>query len=84
MLGSSGVAAQLAASQERLSFMKFIYIYICSIKVIGKPWFLGLTLKTVLNLDLYWNKCTLDIKIETLSKPFYMYSTLFIEITQRV
>jgi hypothetical protein len=34
--------------------------------VIGEPWFLLLTLETVLNLDLYWNKCTLYIKIETI------------------
>jgi hypothetical protein len=26
-------------------------------KVIGEPWFTDLTLKTVLNWDLYWNKC---------------------------
>jgi hypothetical protein len=51
-------------------------------KVIGEPWFPGLTLKTELNGDLHWNKCTLYIKIETLLKHYYMYSTLFIEITQ--
>jgi hypothetical protein len=27
-------------------------------KVIGEPWFPGLTLKTVLKWDFYWNKCT--------------------------
>jgi hypothetical protein len=26
------------------------------VKVIGETWFPGLTLKTVLNWDLYWNK----------------------------
>jgi hypothetical protein len=36
--------------------------------VIGEPWFPGLTLKTVLNWDMDWNKCTLYIKIETLLK----------------
>jgi hypothetical protein len=50
-------------------------------KMIGELWFPELTLKTVLNLDVYWNKCTLYIKIETLLKHYYMYSTLFIEIT---
>jgi hypothetical protein len=33
-------------------------------------------------LGLYWNKCTLDIKIEALLKHYYMYSSLFIDITQ--
>jgi hypothetical protein len=47
-------------------------------------WFPGLTLKTVLNWDFYWNKCTLYINIQTLLKHYYMYSTLFIEITQSV
>jgi hypothetical protein len=28
-------------------------------KMIGEPWFTGLMLKTLLNWDLYWNKCTL-------------------------
>jgi hypothetical protein len=49
-----------------------------------KPWFPGLTLKTLLNYDLYWNKCTLYIKTEALLKHYYMYSTLFIEITRSV
>jgi hypothetical protein len=53
-------------------------------KVSGKPWFPGLTLKTVLNWDLYWYKCTLYIKMETLLKHYYMYSKLFFEITQSV
>jgi hypothetical protein len=52
--------------------------------VIGEPWFSGLTLKTVLNWDFYWNKCTLYIEIQTLLKHYYMYSTLFIEITQSI
>jgi hypothetical protein len=43
--------------------------YICK-KEIEEPWFSGLTLKTILNWDLYWHKCTLYIKnrnfIETL------------------
>jgi hypothetical protein len=52
--------------------------------VIGKLWFLGLMLKTVLNFGSYWNKCTLHIKIETSLKQYYMYSTSFIEITQSV
>jgi hypothetical protein len=38
----------------------------------------------VLNWDLYWNKCTLYLKIENLFKHYYMYSTLCIEITQSV
>jgi hypothetical protein len=53
-------------------------------KVIGEPWFPELTLKTVLNYDFYWNKCNLYIKIETLLKHYYMYSTLFTEITQSI
>jgi hypothetical protein len=53
-------------------------------KIIGEPWFPGLTLKTILNWDLYWNKCTLYIKTEALLKHYYMYSTLFIEITQSI
>jgi hypothetical protein len=53
-------------------------------KMIGEPWFSGLTLKTLLNYDLYWNKCTLYINIEALLKHYYMYTTLFIEITQSV
>jgi hypothetical protein len=52
--------------------------------MIGEPWFLGLTLKTLLNWDLYWNECNLYIKIEALLKHYCMYSTLFIEITQIV
>jgi hypothetical protein len=52
--------------------------------VIGEPWFQGLTLKTVLNWDLYWNKCTLYIEIETLLKHCCIYSTSFIEITETV
>jgi hypothetical protein len=51
---------------------------------VGKPWFPGLTLKTVLNWDFYWNKCTLYIKIETLLKHYYKYSKLFTEFTQSV
>jgi hypothetical protein len=42
-------------------------------KMIGEPWFPGLTLKTLVNWDLYWNKCTLYIKIEALLKQYYMY-----------
>jgi hypothetical protein len=53
-------------------------------KMIGEPWFPGLRLKTVLKWDFYWNKCTLYIKIQTLLKHYYKYSTLFIEITQSV
>jgi hypothetical protein len=53
-------------------------------KVIGEPWFPGLTLKKVLHWDFYWNKCTLLIKIQTLLKHYYMYSILFIKITQSV
>jgi hypothetical protein len=52
--------------------------------MIGETWFPGLTLKTLLNWHLYWNKCILYIKIEALLKHYYMYSTLFIEITQSV
>jgi hypothetical protein len=36
------------------------------LKMIGEPWFPGLTLKTLFNWDLYWNKCTLYIQIEAL------------------
>jgi hypothetical protein len=39
---------------------------LCLKKVIGEPWFPGLTLKTVLNWDFYCNKCTLYIKILTI------------------
>jgi hypothetical protein len=53
-------------------------------KLTGEPRFPGLTLKTLLNWDLYWNKCTLYIKIEALLKHYYMYSILCIEITQSV
>jgi hypothetical protein len=55
-------------------------------KVIAETLFPGLTLKTVLNRDFYWNKYTLYIKIPTLLKHYYsyMYSTLFVEITQRI
>jgi hypothetical protein len=53
-------------------------------EVIGETWFPGLTLKTVLNGDFYCNKCTFYTKIETLLKHYYMYSALFIEITQSV
>jgi hypothetical protein len=52
--------------------------------MIGEPWFPGLTLKTLLNWDSSWNKCALYIEIEALLKHYYMYSTLFIEITQSV
>jgi hypothetical protein len=52
--------------------------------VTGGPWFPGLTLKTMLSWDFYWNKCTLYIKIQNLIKHYYMYSTLFIEITLSV
>jgi hypothetical protein len=52
--------------------------------VIEEPCFPGLTLKTVLNWDFHWNKCTLYIKIQTLLKHYYMYSTLFIEIIEIV
>jgi hypothetical protein len=41
--------------------------------MIGEPWFPGLTLKTLLKWDLYWNKCTLYIKIEGLLKHDYTY-----------
>jgi hypothetical protein len=53
-------------------------------KVIGETWLTGLKLKTVLNWDLYWNKCTLYIKIKILLKLYCMYGKLFIEITQSV
>jgi hypothetical protein len=43
-------------------------------KVIEEPWFPGLTLKTVLNWDFYWNKYTFYIKIQSLLKHYYMYS----------
>jgi hypothetical protein len=39
-------------------------LYGDTLKIIGEPWFPGLTLKTLLNWDLYWNKCTLYIKIK--------------------
>jgi hypothetical protein len=54
--------------------------------MIGEPWFPGLTIKTLLKWDFYWNKCSLYIKIEALLKHYYtcMYSTLFIEITESV
>jgi hypothetical protein len=52
--------------------------------MIGESWFPGLALKTVLNWDFYWNKYCLYIKIEALLKHYYMYHTLFIEITQSV
>jgi hypothetical protein len=45
-------------------------------KMIGELWFPGLTLKTLLNWDLYWNKCTLYIKIEALLKHYCMHSCL--------
>jgi hypothetical protein len=44
--------------------------------MIGEPWFPGLMLKTVLNWDFYWNKCTLHIKIEALLKHYYMYQPM--------
>jgi hypothetical protein len=53
-------------------------------KVTGEPWLAGLTLKTVLNWDFYWNKCTLYIKIQTSLKHYYVCSTLFTEMTQSV
>jgi hypothetical protein len=37
-----------------------------------------------IKLGFYWNKCYLYIKIETLLKHYYMYSTLFTEINQSV
>jgi hypothetical protein len=40
--------------------------------------------ETELEWDFYWNKCTLYTKMQTLLKHYYMYSTLFIEITQSV
>jgi hypothetical protein len=52
--------------------------------MIGETWFPGLTLKTLLNWDLYWKEFTLYIKIEALLKHYYMYSTIFIEITKSV
>jgi hypothetical protein len=55
-----------------------------NLKMTGEHWFPGLMLKTVLNWDLYWNECTLYIKIETLLKHYYMHGTLLIEITQGV
>jgi hypothetical protein len=54
------------------------------LKKVADPWFPGLTLKTSLNWDLYWNKCTLYIKMESLLKHYYMYSTLFTQTTQSV
>jgi hypothetical protein len=53
-------------------------------KVVGEPWFPGLTSKKVLNKKFYWNKCTLYLETETLLKHYHMYTTLFIEITQSV
>jgi hypothetical protein len=53
-------------------------------KVNGEPWFQGLMLKMALNKDFYCNKCTVYIKIETLLEHYYIYSTLFIEITQSI
>jgi hypothetical protein len=41
-----------------------------------------INVESVLNWDFYWNKCTLYIEIKTLLKHYYMYSILFIEITQ--
>jgi hypothetical protein len=38
--------------------------------------------KTVLNWDVYGNKCIPYIKIGTLLKHYYTYSKLFIEFTQ--
>jgi hypothetical protein len=52
--------------------------------MIGETWFSDLTLKTSLNWVLYWDKCTLYIKIEDLLKHYYKHSTLFIEIIQSV
>jgi hypothetical protein len=49
-------------------------VYGLGVMTIGEPWFPGLTLKKVLNWNFYWN----------FLKHYYMYSTLFIEITQRV
>jgi hypothetical protein len=43
-----------------------------------------INVENILNWDFYWNKCTLYIKIQPLLKHYYMYSTLFIEITQSV
>jgi hypothetical protein len=39
--------------------------------MIGEPWFPGLTLKTLLNWDLYWNKYTLYVKIKALLKQVH-------------
>jgi hypothetical protein len=50
----------------------------------SKSHWAGLTLKTVLNRELYWNKCTLYIRIETLLKYYHMYCILLIENTQSV
>jgi hypothetical protein len=52
--------------------------------VIGEPWFTELMLKTVLKYDFYWNESTLYTRIKALWKHYYMYSTLFISITQSV
>jgi hypothetical protein len=46
-------------------------------KMIGEPWFPGLTLKTLLNWDLYWNEYTLYVKIEASLKHYYMKQYLF-------
>jgi hypothetical protein len=53
-------------------------------KVIGDPYFPGLTLKTILNWNLYSNQCTLYIAIETLLRHYYIYSISCTEITQSV
>jgi hypothetical protein len=43
-----------------------------------------INVENVIELDFYWNKCTLYIKIEILLQHYYIYNTLFIEITQSV
>jgi hypothetical protein len=43
-----------------------------------------INVENVLNWDFCWNICTSYIKIQSLMKQYYKYSTLFIEITQSV
>jgi hypothetical protein len=46
-------------------------------KVIGESWFPELTLKRVLNWDLYWNKCTLYIKIQNIRTLLYVQYIIY-------
>jgi hypothetical protein len=47
-------------------------------KITGESWFPGLTLKTLLNWDLYWNKYTLYIKIEAVLNHYYIYAVHYL------